>query len=322
MFSIRFSSRQEFDIVTLTDESSKTKVDIIPSCGALLHAFTVLQNEIEINVVSGHKNRQEFDESFEATGFKSAKLSPFVCRLKNGSYEFGEKKYRIEKFYLGENAIHGLLYDKPFTILSQQSNAENASLELWYAYRGEDAGYPFHYDCKVTYSLSAGNRLSIRTDIINKDAGIIPVADGWHPYFSFGKKIDECQLEFQSKEMLEFDAALIPTGKLLPYQEFGSIKTIGNQFFDNCFTVNFAECQPMLVFRDPAAKLQLEISPDKSYPYLQIYTPPQRESIAFENLSAAPDAFNNGMGLITLKKDQSASFTTTYQLRSLHEVTP
>ena len=78
----------------------------------------------------------------------------------------------------------------------------------------------------------------------------------------------------------------------------------------------------MLVFRDPAAKLQLEISPDKSYPYLQIYTPPQRESIAFENLSAAPDAFNNGMGLITLKKDQSASFTTTYQLRSLHEVTP
>ena len=322
MFSITSSSRQKFDIVTLTDESSKTKVDIIPLCGALLHAFTVLHNDVEMNLVCGHANRQEFDESFEAKGFKGAKLSPFVCRLKNGSYEFGKKKYRIDKFYLGENAIHGLLYNKPFTIRSQQSNAEKASLELLHQYRGQDAGYPFYYDCKVTYSLTAGNTLSIRTEIINRDAGLIPVADGWHPYFSFGKKIDECQLEFQSKEILEFDAALIPTGKLLPYQEFGSIKTIGDQFFDNCFTLNFAECQPLLVFRDPATQLQLEISPDKSYPYLQIYTPPERQSIAFENLSAAPDAFNNGMGLMTLEKDQSASFITTYRLRSLNEVTP
>ena len=314
MFSITSSSRQEFDVIPLPDESCKPTVDIIPSCGALLHGFTVVHNDVEMNIINSYASKQEFDESFEAKGFKSAKLSPFVCRLKNGSYQYGEKKYRINKFYLGENAIHGLIYDKPFKIVSQQSNTEKASLELLHEYRGEDAGYPFNYDCSVTYSLSTGNHLTISTNIINRDAGIIPVADGWHPYFSFGKKIDECQLEFQSKEMLEFDEELLPTGNLLPYQEFGSIKPIGDTFFDNCFTVNFAECQPMLVFRDPVSKLQLEISPDKSYPYLQVYTPPDRNSIAFENLSAAPDAFNNGMGLINLPPGNIKVFATEYRI--------
>jgi len=317
MFSITSSSRHGFDIITLTDENSQTTVDVLPFCGALLHAFTVLHNDVEMNVISSYANKQEFDESFEAKGFKSAKLSPFVCRLKNGSYHYGEKNYRVNKFYLGDHAIHGLVYDKAFSILSQDSDLEKASLELLYEYRGEDAGYPFHYDCKVTYSLRADNNLTISTDIINRDAGIIPVADGWHPYFSFGKKIDDCQLEFQSKEILEFDEGLIPTTKLIPYQEFGSLKAIGDQFFDNCFTVNFAECQPMLAFRDPESKLQLQISPDGSYPYLQIYTPPERTSIAFENLSAAPDAFNNGMGLLSVAAGQQVNFTTSYRLVAL-----
>ncbi len=317
MFSITSSSRQGFDIVTLTDESSRTTVDILPYCGALLHGFTILHKGAEVNVVSSYTSQQELKESFEANGFKSAKLSPFVCRLKNGSYHYGEKDYKVNKFYLGEHAIHGLIYDKAFSILSQDSDSEKASVELLYEYRGEDAGYPFHYDCKVTYTLAADNNLTIRTNIINKDAGMIPVADGWHPYFTFGKKIDACQLEFQSKAMLEFDEGLIPTTELIPYQEFGSLKAIDDQFFDNCFTVNFAECQPMLVFRDPESKLQLQISPDKSYPYLQIYTPPDRNSIAFENLSAAPDAFNNGLGLVSLAAGQQVNFTTSYKLVAL-----
>jgi aldose 1-epimerase len=124
-------------------------------------------------------------------------------------------------------------------------------------------------------------------------------------------------LEFQGNHQVEFDDQLIPTGEQMPYETYGSLKLLGDQFFDNCFVLNFAECQPMLVFRDPVKKIQLEIRPDQSYPYLQIYTPPQRKSIAIENLSAAPDAFNNGMGLITLPAGESATFSTQYSIHSL-----
>jgi aldose 1-epimerase len=145
----------------------------------------------------------------------------------------------------------------------------------------------------------------------------MPVTDGWHPYFTLGDSVDNCQLEFQSKEMLEFDEELIPTGKLHRYEEFGSLKDFGATNFDNCFTVNFAECQPMCVFRNPKQKIQVEIHPEKSYPYLQIFTPGHRRSIAIENLSAAPDAFNNGIGLLVLEPAKSLSFKTKFVLKSL-----
>jgi aldose 1-epimerase len=117
--------------------------------------------------------------------------------------------------------------------------------------------------------------------------------------------------------MVEFDSALIPTGKLLPYQEYGALKKIGSAEFDSCFTVNFAECQPLCVLRNAAKKIQVEIHPGKNYPYLQIYTPPHRNSIAIENLSAIPDAFNNAVGLKVLHPGSSENFITTYKITSL-----
>jgi len=45
-----------------------------------------------------------------------------------------------------------------------------------------------------------------------------------------------------------------------------------------------------------------------------VYTPPHRKSIAIENLSAAPDVFNNKMGLQVLEPDEQATFATIYQI--------
>jgi aldose 1-epimerase len=50
------------------------------------------------------------------------------------------------------------------------------------------------------------------------------------------------------------------------------------------------------------------------YPYLQIYTPDHRQSIAIENLSGAPNSFNNGMGLIRMAPRQTLTFNLWYQL--------
>ncbi|RYF91221.1 MAG: aldose 1-epimerase [Chitinophagaceae bacterium] len=317
MYSISNTREQDVELVVLTHIGSDTQIAVAPACGASLYHFKVKTAEGMLNCIDNFGSKEVFETSFEATGFKGAKLAPFVCRLRHGQYHYGKKDYHIKHFYLGEHAIHGLVYDAPFEITAQQTDDDMAMVEMMHYYRGADAGYPFSFDCKVRYELNAQNSVVITTTITNTDAGIIPVADGWHPYFTFSKPIDECQLEFQSKEMLEFDAQLIPTGNLKPYQEFGSLEKIGSQFFDNCFTVNFAECQPMLVFRDPVRRLQVEVRPAASYPYLQIYTPPHRQSIAIENLSAAPDAFNNGMGLISLSPGEEKTFSTTYTFRQL-----
>ena len=317
MFAIDTHHKDGFDLVVLKDLSSNTFIEIIPSCGGILHSFNVWHNDAFINVIDNFESRSDFEANVTVKGFKGCKLSPFACRIKDGIYKFGGNTYTIEKFYMKENALHGLLYDEDFTITNQYANEEHASISLEYKYRGSDKGYPFYYDCVVTYHLKENNELIISTEVFNRDKGIIPMQDGWHPYFTFGGKIDDLLFEFQSKNHIIFDEGLIPTGEISQYEEFNSLKKIGDASFDDCFTLNLAECQPLCVLRDAAQKIQIEIRPDKSYPYLQLYTPPHRNSMAIENLSAPPDTFNNGINLIILPPDGNAKFNVSYKVAAL-----
>lgn len=316
MFNISTINNQGFDKVILKDLLTGTVVEILPACGGALHGFYVVQNDQFLNVIDHYDDMHDYTNNLSSKGFKSCKLSPFACRLNNAAYTFAGQSYTTGRFFLNKSSLHGLLFDAPFIVTDKTEGEELASVTMKYEYNGKEPGYPFPYDCIITYQLKKNNELCITTEIINKDAGLIPMQDGWHPYFSFGGKINDLQLEFQSKEIVLTDADMIPTGETKPFQEFGSIKQIGETKLDHCFKVNFAECQPMCVLRDPAKKIQLEIYPDKSYPYLQIYTPDHRNSIAIENLSAAPDCFNNGMGLKILAPGEKGIFTTMYKIRT------
>lgn len=314
-FEVIVSSYGQHSVITLKDLTTNTYAEVY-NYGALLNNFTSRHHGNAINVIDGFSSPAEVEERL-TTFFKSAKLSPFACRVNNSKYKFGENNYLLSKFALRGYAIHGLIYNAAFEIAEQFNDANEASVKLSYVYDNDMEGYPFRYKCEVEYTLTDGNSLTIKTTITNLDEQLMPVVDGWHPYFTLGDSINDYQVEFQSKEMLEFDTDLIPTGKLIPYQEFGSLKAFGPTEFDNCFTLNFAECQPMCVIRHPAKKVQIEFYPSEAYPYLQIYTPEHRKSIAIENLSGAPDAFNNAMGLKVLQPNESAIFATKFITRSL-----
>ncbi len=317
MFVTDAVHKDGFHIIILKDMAAGTSAEIIPSCGGILHAFKVLHHNNSINVIDHYDSKDDFEQHVATKGFKSCKLSPFACRIKNATYQFDGTTYHIKKKLLGANAIHGLIYDASFSILQQYANEDNATLVLQYAYQEADPGYPFSFDCIITYQLTHNNELIITTEIINRDKKPIPVQDGWHPYFTLGKKIDDLELSFQSKKQVDFDEQLIPSGKLVEYSEFVTAKKIKNTFLDNSFTLNFNTDQPLCILKDPDNKIQVEIRPDKSYPYLQIYTPPHRQSIAIENLSAPPDAFNNGINLIILSPQEYAIFTTSYKVTTL-----
>ena len=319
MFTVSTIDSLGMMIIRLKDMNTGTVAAILPGCGGILHEFIVIHEGEELDLIDGYLDEADFKKNVATGGFKGCKLSPFACRINNARFSFGEQDYTPEKFLLNGNALHGLLYDCAFEVVESFSDEEKATVLLQYSYRGTEKGYPFHYDCEVCYTLREKNSLTVATIIINRDKGLIPMQDGWHPYFSFGQQIDDLELEFQSDKLVELDAGLIPTGKLIPYREFNSIKRIGDTFFDHCFTLNFDTCQPLCVLRDRAIGLQLEISPDKTYPYLQIYTPTHRKSIAIENLSAAPDTFNNGMGLITLSAGERKTFVTNFKISPIRK---
>lgn len=314
MFAIEKLQHKGFDKIVLAHNASQTRVEIVPGCGAMLHAFTVRNGKDAINIIDSYGNKQAFDENAEANGFKGLKLSPFPCRIPNAAYRFNGHRYRFNNFLLEGSAIHGLLYKQPFRLVQEEATENFAAISLLHEYRGCDAGYPFPYDCIVDYRLEKENALSITTTVKNTGASPLPIADGWHPYFTFGGKVDDLELQFQSREVMEF-INLIPSGRILPYTTFSSFARIGGTALDNSFVLDFSKSQPMCILRDPATGWQLEIRPDKSYPYLQIYIPPHRRSIAIENLSAPPDSFNNGIGLIVLPAGAATGFSTQYIIR-------
>jgi aldose 1-epimerase len=320
MFSISKKTESGFEKVILKNDITNNYAAIIPACSAILHEFVAVRGQESINVIDSYQSFDEFKNSVTEKGFLGCKLSPFVCRVNEATYTFGEKKYFIEKSLPAKHALHGELYDKPFTIVAETANELNASVTMKYEYRAEDPGYPFNYDCIVTWQLEAENKLTVITECINKDEGLIPMQDGWHPYFTLGDSIDDLHLEFQAKEMVEFNSDLIPTKKLTEYTRFTSIEQLGNTEFDNCFTLNLETCQPMCVLRNVERNIEVQLIPGESYPYLQIYTPPHRRSIAIENLSGTPDAFNNGMGFITLEPGQSALFQASYKIQLLNKL--
>lgn len=315
MFCINTITKNGLELIQLKDESNLTTVEVLPKFGAIVQAFTAQVHSKFINIIDGHANEMECATAIEANGFKSCKLSPFVCRIKDANYTYNQQQYTIQKFLLGPNALHGLLYNVPFTLISQQSNDTEASIELQHKYTSSDSGYPFAFTCTIKYTLFAYNTLQINTVIINNDVQPIPLQDGWHPYFTLGKKIDSLHLKFNSINQYVFDSNMIPTGQTILYTAFATATKIGEATFDDCFTLKFTNGQSIITLADDEQKIMVNIIADKSYPYLQVYTPPHRQSIAIENLSSPPNAFNNKINLIELQPGAQQLFTTIYQVQ-------
>lgn len=311
-FDIQIHGEGSASRIILLDQQSGTTAEIF-GFGAMLNAFCVQTTNGTLNIIDGF-NSQEEAMAEVTNGFKSTKLSPFVCRMRNGEYNFQEHNYQLERFYLGKNAIHGLLYDAVFSIEEHSCNAEQAWVKLVYHYAGADKGYPFNYSISVTWALHSNNYLTVTTTAINHHQTVIPFCDGWHPYFKTEGDLDLATLKFNSNCMLVFDEELLPTGAEQLDERFINGSPLAGIQLDNCFVLP-ADSKGLCTLESKQVRVSIE--PDDSYPYLQVYTPEHRKSIAIENLSAAPDAFNNGKGLIQLAPEKAVSFTTAYRIELL-----
>jgi aldose 1-epimerase len=301
------------EVIVLRDKITGCEAEIY-AFGGLLNAFRIPGKHQKTNVIDGFSSVQDAKENI-TNGFKSTKLSPFVCRMNKGNYSFEGKELTIQKFFLAGHAIHGLLFDAVFEVVAKDANDQMAAVALRYNYEASDAGYPFSYQIFITWKLETGNKLTVTTSVSNNNQQAVPLADGWHPYFALGGSVDEWALQFDSDCQLEYNEELLPTGNKFTDNRFTNGTSLRGIELDNSFELTTDLSEPKCVLQNE--KLKLTIQPDKTYPILQIYIPPHRKSIAIENLSGAPDNFNNGMGLILLAPGESKSFTTRYLVENI-----
>lgn len=313
-FELHVTGTGNEQAIVLEDTSSGTYAEIFCT-GALLNQFAIPFNGAPFNVVDAFGTASEVAAEI-TNGFKSAKLSPFTCRLNKGEYSYEGKAYKIQKHYIPPHAIHGIIFDAVYTITDSGTNDQAAYVQLEYHYPGTDPGYPFEYTVTVLWQLDKGSRLTVTTTVSHTNEGAIPMADGWHPYFKLDVPVDQCTLQFDSNTLVEFDETLIPTGKYITDNRFsGAPASLSEVFLDNCFAIDASVSKPVCIYS--SQHLKLTVAPENSYPYFQIYTPPHRGSIAIENLSAPPDAFNNKIALLKAEPNTPYQFSTSYIIETI-----
>lgn len=250
-----------------------------------------------------HENKQRADFAGKSI-FRGANLFPFPNRIRDGRYRFAGREYQLELNYPEENnASHGLVFNKSFTVSAHETDKDQAVVSLTWSGGGDFAGYPFPFEFSITCSLSLDGFTCTRR-VKNTGNEPMPMGDGWHPVFTLGKRINELQLRLRSSVLFPTDKRMIPGGDRTPYRNFNQFTALGETEFDTVFELTGSEDKRhRCLLYDPGRDLSLELWQEAGtdqYDYLQIYTPPDRRSIALEPMTCIANAFNNRIGLIEL----------------------
>ncbi|SDR68567.1 aldose 1-epimerase [Polaribacter sp. KT25b] len=242
------------------------------------------------------KDQQNFDYK---DSYASSILFPFASRIQEGKYSFEDKDYQFYLNETGKNALHGLVYNQKFELISKEENVNFCAVTIAYKETKVIEGFPYTYNIFVTYTLFE-NDINLSIKIKNTDAKTFPFTLGWHPYF-LSDDITKSSLSFKSDKKIEFNENLI-TKKVIDHITEDEFK-IEDKQLDDCFILN----SDVVQFKTPT--YQLEISTDKIENYLQLYTPKGLPLIAIEPMTGISNSFNNKIGLQVLKPNETYSIT-------------
>ncbi len=299
MYTIESSKFGNFEKIFLRNIATQEFAAIIPDFGANLNEVVLSNGVNTFPVVDGDLTAH--DLVINAV-YKSAKLTPFPNRINKGKYQFEGESHQLLT-NMPPHAIHGLVFDKSFTVVSKIVSSDSAALTVLYPYQMETVGYPFSFNVSIEYLLNADG-VTTTTTIVNTGEGNIPVGDGWHMYFQCPSKIDDCLLTVPSDYILVPDPTLIPTGAKNAFTTFNKPLLFSNTTLDDCFSIVCGNKIAEVVLTDVQNDLSViswQETGDRKYNYLQIFTPLHRKSMAIEPMTCQPDAFNNYEELIILK---------------------
>ncbi len=277
----------------------KNQKVILVQVGGGIRSYSIANNEIldtyPIDEMSHHSQGQI--------------LSPWPNRIKDGKYCFDEKRYQLDINEVNKNtAIHGLVRWRNWDGVKIKSNVIKMTHVLL-----PSPGYPFSLYFEITYHLG-DNGLKINTKVTNIGSCPAPFGIGYHPYLKINSNdnnIDECFLQSPGTTRLISDSSSIPISKKdLDKDEFDfrDEKQIAKLKLDTCFTNLKRDTTGLanVYLSDKTKKKKIRLWMDSSYEFLMLFSgdtfsiDKQRKSLAIEPMSCAPNAFQSGLGLITL----------------------
>lgn len=245
------------------------------------------------------------------TGARGQLLYPWPNRIGDGQWSFSDRIAKPTVDDVGHStAIHGVVRWRPFRIESVNQNRCVLALLLH-----PTPDYPFLSEVEVAYHLGSLG-LTVTTTVTNRDVVPIPFGLGFHPYLAVTTTtIEGAELEVPAKAYIAVNSRQLPTGEILPVAgqvlDFVRRKSVSGHELDVAYTELIRDDSGMatVVLADGAGG-QVELSMDRNFPYVQIYTGDQlergrrRTAVAVEPMTCPPDALRSGKDIVVLEPGQ------------------
>ena len=232
-------------------------------------------------------------------------------RIGDGGWTFSDRaaRARIDDVEHA-TANHGLVRWRPFRIDSVAQNRCSLSLLMH-----PSPDYPFISEINVAYHLGKLG-LTVTATVTNRDDVPIPFGVGFHPYLAVTTPtIEGAQLEIPAAAYVAVDERQLPTGEILPLhggdRDFSVRKSVSGHEIDCTYTeLRRDDSGLATVVVADSTGAEVELSVDRNFPYLQVYTGDKlergrrRTSIAVEPMTCPPDALRSGKDVVVLEPGQ------------------
>jgi len=225
-----------------------------------------------IDLVLGFDRVEEYAER---PGHLGATVGRFANRIAHGRFTLDGRVFELPRNQDGRHHLHG--GPRGFGLRPWSLEVEADAVVLRLVSPDGDNGYPGRLEARCRYALAADDVLTIEMEA-TCDAPT-PVNLVNHSYWNLAGAgtIDGHRLQLFADRVLETDAELIPTGRILEvagsaldYRRPRRLDDRGPPRLDHCFLVEGRGLRPVARLEDPASGRILELRADQ--PGVQVYS--------------------------------------------------
>ncbi|MDT8858841.1 galactose mutarotase [Alkalihalobacillus sp. MEB130] len=168
------------------------------------------------NIVLGFDSIEEYVK--HGAPYYGAVVGRVAGRMKKGQFELEGKAYSLPKTD-GDNHLHGGVegFSHKIWIATVFEKEHEVGVEFTYHSEDGEEGYPGNLDVKVTYTLTASNKLIIKYEAESDQTTLVNLTN--HSYFNLSgnlkKDVLNHVLTLPSNQFLELASDMIPTGKAI-----------------------------------------------------------------------------------------------------------
>ena len=309
------------------------EIEILSGFGCGLNAWRVPventqdnRNTTFLDVLFGYRDEQTLRQTSADTN-AGCRLSPFPGRVGFAQFNWKGANYKlVNNVSWAPHALHGFLQNLEWGFDSYESDSDGCTAVFTCDWPGAFPGFPFPYRATTTVHFT-GESVTINSSVLNTGKTELPYSEGWHPYFTLGQKIDGLSLTLPRTSLAVLDKDDLPTGNFKEDTRFVNGRNINDEFINDCFCLEKEFTQLPASDSDFINNAHVQLESDRfsldfwqkaghdGYNAIQIYTPPSRDSIAIEPMTAEPDALNHHRGLIIIPPSEERTFTFGFHFR-------